>query len=256
MSDVSSETGNKFPTTHPGVAWGPVAAVIVTVLALLGAQLLAGVILVSVYTGSDRSDWFTSTAGQFYFVLISDVLILSSVWGFLRLRRAKLRDLGFGRSPAWNDVGMALLGYVAYFAVFVVLSIVAGIVTPIDLEQRQELGFDNLFIYSDRLVALVSLVILPPIVEETVFRGFLFTGMRKKLKFLWAALITSAMFAALHLLGSSDGLLWIAALDTLVLSLVLCYLRERTGALWAPMMLHGAKNAIAFTILLASVTVL
>ncbi len=256
MSGVSSDKAPTFPPRYPAVAWGPVAGLAVSIVMFVGAQFVAGAILLLIYAGPSREAWLASTAGQFYFVVISDVLIFSGILGFLRTRRAGLKDIGLGRSPAWKDLGLALLGYLVYFGVFIVLSILASALTPINLEQKQELGFDHIFNYGDRIMALLSLVILPPIVEETVFRGFLFTGLRKKLNFVWAALVTSVMFAGLHLLGSSDGLLWIAALDTLVLSLVLCYLRERTGALWAPMALHGIKNAIAFTILLTSVALL
>ena len=62
-----------------------------------------------------------------------------------------------------------------------------------------------------------------------------------------SALATSALFATPHLFESgSGGLLWIAGLDTFVLSLVLCYLRERTGRLWAGVGVHMLKNSIAF----------
>jgi hypothetical protein len=105
-------------------------------------------------------------------------------------------------------------------------------------------------------MAFVSLVLLPPIVEEIVFRGFVFTGLRKKMKFTAATIITSLLFAGPHLLASSEGLLWVAGVDTLVLSFVLCYLRERTGALWAPMAVHGLKNALAFVLLLSGVAAL
>ena len=255
MSAASSEQSTKFPAHGPAVAWGPMAALVVTVVALIGSQLLAGILLVSIYSGGGRQEWLGTTAGQFYFVLLSDALIVSVIWLFLRGRRAQLADLGWSRKPAWLDIGLALLGYLVYFGAFLVLSVVASQVTQINLEQKQELGFDFLGGGADRLMALVSLVILPPIVEETAFRGFLFTGLRKKLSFVWTALITSVIFASLHLLGASDGLLWVAGLDTFVLSLVLCFLREKTGALWAPMTLHALKNAIAFAILLSSTAV-
>jgi len=89
--------------------------------------------------------------------------------------------------------------------------------------------------------------VLPPLVEETVFRGFVFAGLRNKLKFVWAALATSALFASAHLqIGNGQPLLWVAALDTFTLSLVLCYLREKTDSLWPGILLHALKNGIAF----------
>ena len=94
----------------------------------------------------------------------------------------------------------------------------------------------------------ISLVVLPPIVEEILVRGFLYTSLRKYLPRIWAVIIASALFAAAHLPegNSGAGLLWVAAVDTFILSAVLIYLREKTDKLWASMMVHGMKNGIAF----------
>ena len=100
------------------------------------------------------------------------------------------------------------------------------------------------------MLVFISLVLLPPVVEEIVARGFLYTGLRSKLPKIVAALITSALFAAAHLQwGSGAPLLWVAALDTFTLSLVLVYLREKTGGLAASMGVHMLKNGLAFVVL-------
>jgi membrane protease YdiL (CAAX protease family) len=99
-------------------------------------------------------------------------------------------------------------------------------------------------------LTFVSLVILPPITEEILVRGFLYSSLKKALPLIWAALLTSAMFAIAHLPeGGASGPLYIAALDTFVLSLVLIYLREKTGGLWASITLHAIKNGVAFAAL-------
>lgn len=69
---------------------------------------------------------------------------------------------------------------------------------------------------------------------------------KKGLRVLPAAIVTSLIFAVGHLAESSQGPLYVAAIDTFVLSLVLIYLREKTGRLWASIGLHAIKNAIAF----------
>ena len=62
-----------------------------------------------------------------------------------------------------------------------------------------------------------------------------------------AALITSIIFATAHLeFGEGAPLLWVAAIDTFVLSLALVYVRERTGRLWGSMGVHALKNTVAF----------
>jgi membrane protease YdiL (CAAX protease family) len=260
MSDVSSEhvePPRHFPARRPDAAWGPVAALFVTILSFFGAQSLALMTLLAITgIGQLNEEWLTETSGQFYFVLLSDGLILLAVWGFLRHRRAKISQLGLARRPSWLDTGYAILGYLVYFLLFLAIATIAGALTGINLEQEQELGFDAILGSKEKLMALASLVILPPLVEEIVFRGFVFGGLRKKLRFMWATLITSLLFAGPHLLASSEGLLWVAGLDTLALSFVLCYLREKTGALWAPMAVHAIKNTIAFVLLLSGVAAL
>lgn len=78
-------------------------------------------------------------------------------------------------------------------------------------------------------------------------RGFLYSSLKKAMRLIPAALLTSALFAAAHLPeGGAAGPLYVAALDTFVLSLILIYLREKTGSLWASITLHAFKNGVAF----------
>src|SRR5690606_7282850 len=100
------------------------------------------------------------------------------------------------------------------------------------------------------ILVFISLVLLPPFVEEVLARGFLYTGLKTKWPVWAAAVVTSLIFAAAHLeFGSGAPLLWVAAIDTFTLSLVLIYLREKTGKLGASIMLHMLKNGVAFVLL-------
>ncbi len=100
------------------------------------------------------------------------------------------------------------------------------------------------------ILTFISLVILPPLAEEIMVRGFLYSSLKKAMPVAWAVIATSAIFAAAHLPeGGAAGPLYIAALDTFVLSLVLIYLREKTGSLWSSITLHMIKNGVAFVAL-------
>ena len=78
-------------------------------------------------------------------------------------------------------------------------------------------------------------------------RGFLFTGLTQKMNVVLAAIVTSIIFAAAHLQwGSGAPLLWAAAADTFTLSMVLVWLRHKTGSLWPGIGVHFIKNGIAF----------
>lgn len=264
MSNASSSPSSPEPAVRKltvdskrPVSWGPVAAILVGILAFIGAQFLAFIIvgvLAGLFNPSGGDDWLSSSAGQFVIVGLSDIIAVWLLWRFLRGRRNSFWHIGFSRRPVWWDVGRALLGYAAYFVTLLITLVLTSELTSVNTDQCQDVGFHTLVGFWPIGLALLSLVFLQPITEEIVFRGFIFTGLRSKMHFIWAALFTSAAFGALHLLGGKEGegILWVAGIDTFLLSIVLCFLREKTGALWAPIMVHIIKNSIAFSLLLTT----
>lgn len=246
MSGVSgSEKGG-------AVSWGPVSAILVTIATFILSQLFVGILL-GIFFGiidwnQDRiNQWADSTVGQFLIILASSAVTLGVLWWFLRKRKSGFRVLGFSKKPEWKDILRTVVAFLVYFGLLIVATVIAGQVLGINTEQEQEIGFEGAKTGGQGLIfVFMSLVILAPVVEEILFRGFLFGGLRTKLSFPWAVVITSVLFAVPHLFASSTGFLWIAAVDTFVLSLVLCYMREKTGALWVPIGIHAIKNSLAF----------
>jgi uncharacterized protein len=186
----------------------------------------------------------TVFAGVFY------GLIGLLVYGFLQTRRLTLRSIGWLR-PRWRDLGYAVIAIICYLAIAtVVAALVSKFVPGINLEQKQEIGFENANTILQLTLVFVSLVILPPIIEELLTRGLLYTGLRTKLRVRASIFITSLVFAVAHLqLGTGNPPLWTAAIDTFILSIFLCYLREKTGSLWPSIFMHAIKNGMAFVAL-------
>lgn len=247
MSSDSSSTNVPF-TKLP---WGPIAGVLVTAIAFVTAQVLAASVFLAAlailgWSTNHINSWLNGVFGQFIVVTCSEVLALGILWLFLRYRRIGWRLLGFRRKVAWKDLGYAVLGFLAYLLIFIVAVAFTKALLHINVDQKQEVGFQDVVGGFQKLLTFISLVLLPPIAEETLFRGFMFGGFRKSLPFIWASLFTSILFALPHLFESSHGLLWIGGIDTFILSLVLCYLREKTDALWAGIVVHMLKNGIAF----------
>jgi hypothetical protein len=135
------------------------------------------------------------------------------------------------------------VGFLTYLGLVIVEQIL-----PFNTQQKQNLGFQPGIHGGGFIMAFIALVILPPIAEEILFRGFLYGTLRRnRASKLVATITTSLLFAGLHLFGGTgSGLLWSAFVDIFTLSLVLCYLRERTGGIWAGMVVHALKNALAF----------
>jgi len=229
-------------------SWRPLETVAVTITIYLASSLMAAFLLYGflgemIENGSLKED---STLLNFVYLLFFEAITISLVALFLKQRKFKLRSLGL-RPPRLGDFGYAALGFLAYFAVLVVAE---QFMPWVDFEQKQELGFSTTVAGPGLAVIFLSLVIIVPIVEELVMRGFLFAGLRTKLTLIPAALIASLLFGLAHLQpGSGKPLLWAAAVDTFILSLVLVALRVKTKSLIAPIMLHMIKNSIAFTFL-------
>ena len=241
------------PAVSPKVPWSPWVAVLYAVLVYFAAQILASLLIVIYphlkgWSRATADSWLNnSILAQFWYVLFAEALTFGAIWWFVRRRKAGLRVIGW-RPPRWSDPVYTLAGFFVYFAAYMVLLAIATHLFPsLNVNQKQNLGFQNATSDGALVLTFLSLVVLPPLVEETVFRGFVFTGLRNKLKPIGAALITSALFATAHLqVGSGQPLLWVAALDTFTLSLVLCYLRQKTDSLWPGILLHALKNGIAF----------
>lgn len=237
--------------------WGPVAGVLVGLGVFIGSQIGVAIAFALALRGFGPSmglgdDWISeSVIGQFLFILIAEVAAIGGIIWYIKHRGGTLAQIGLNRPTLWHVV-IALAGFGAYFVAYIVVALLASALLPvIDVDQRQDIGFETAVLPPELLLTFVSLAILPPLAEEIVFRGFMFAGLRRAWPFITATLITSVVFAAGHLLGGMSGepLLWIAAIDTFVLSLVLCYLREKSGSLWPSIYVHGIKNSMAFSVL-------
>lgn len=92
-------------------------------------------------------------------------------------------------------------------------------------------------------VAVVFAVVVIPVCEEVVFRGFLQGWLVRELGLGCGILVTSLAFGALH------GVLY--ALPIAALSLVLGWLRWRTDSLVACFVAHGVHNGLTLLLVLA-----
>jgi membrane protease YdiL (CAAX protease family) len=248
------------PASSLVAGWNPGVGVIVAVVIFLGAQLLSGVLL-SYYryprhwTNQQLLNWLNnSISAQFLFVLIAEGLIVLGIYLFVRRYKNGIRTIGL-RRPRWTDPFYGLGALPVYLITYLIaVTLLTYFIPSFNVKEKQQLGFNNVSGTGEMIMTFISLVILPPIAEEILFRGFLYSSLKKNLPKVVAVIGTSALFAIGHLPeGGSAGPLYIAAVDTFILSLFLIYLREKTGGLWASMTLHALKNGIAFVALFFAV---
>lgn len=96
------------------------------------------------------------------------------------------------------------------------------------------------------LPTLFNAVLIAPLVEEILFRGFIYPVLKRYSEPLVALVVTAGIFAAIHLHLP-------ALLPLFVLSCLLTAVYELTGCLWVPILVHAGFNALNIAITISGV---
>lgn len=233
---------------------GTVATVLMTVTLFITPAIIAAIILqVWLLLSGNSQDqaklFLDSTTGQFTFMAVVELLSLCLLWIYMKLTYDTRRSICLVW-PKGNVVWMFAKAAGAYYGLLIVVGVLLPLLTSIDIDQKQEIGFDSSAQGGQLVLVFFGLVVLPPLAEEIIFRGFLYTRFRKYFSVIGAALLVSLLFSIGHLqLGSGNAPLWAAAIDTFILSMILVYMREKTGSILPGIALHALKNGIAFSVL-------
>lgn len=223
--------------------WGASTALTVGVAAYLISQIAVGLALLPfVKSGGDAvTDSFQAPWASLVLTAISSAIMLGVVWVYLRTKKFKLKEFGFSR-PTANGVGLAILAYITYFAVYLVTILLLTTYVPaFNADEAQDVGFVGAQGWQ-LILAFIGLVIIAPISEEIFFRGFLYRGLRRSWPIWLAAIGTSLLFALAH--GQ-----WNVAVDVFLLSLLLIFVYQKTNNLWLCIGMHATKNLLAFMLI-------
>lgn len=160
--------------------------------------------------------------------ILSYVWIL--VWVLMVVGRGGVDLAVMLRWPRLGTYWFVVAGLLVVQFLFSLAAIlVTELVAPWLSESVQGVGEGNL------ILALVGIVVLPPLVEEIVFRGVLVERFTVKWRVGVAVLLSAVFFGILHadplgaaMFGVITGLLYL-----------------RTGSLWPGIIIHAANNLVA-----------
>lgn len=178
------------------------------------------------------------------------IVIILGVPKLVKKRPTTKEDLGVQRYPQLKDVAWLFAGAITYLILTLIVTSFAMVVFPSgDYTEAQEIGFAGLTNNWEFILAFISLVIVAPVAEEVIFRGYMYGKLRKYAPVWLTVLLTSLLFAIAHFQ-------WNVGLDTFALGVVLALLRFATGSIWASILLHMLKNGVAFYLLFVNPPVL
>lgn len=180
-----------------------------------------------------------------YIIMIAVVFIGDRlIYGKKQLLNAEI--LGLKQPPKLRDIGLAVAGMPLYLIITVTLTLIVSMLYA-GFDQDQAQGVSELGGQEPGVAMLIAMFLLiaifVPFVEELLCRGYLFGRMKSIGAPVWAVvLVVSALFGVAH--GQLN-----VAIDTFAISIIMCGTRYITGSIWASVLMHVIKNAVAFILL-------
>lgn len=198
--------------------------------------------------GMSISEW----SGSAYMAMVIATALTAFCLGMLTLvGRARglgqdWRLIGF-RTENWRrDVWIGVAGFFGSLPFVFAALIIALLLTNTVFKhfKTPEQPFDQIATQGGALGAVLVFLaasVVAPIVEETFFRGALYSAFRTKLCVWPSVLLTSAVFAVIHPLPGGF-------LPIFTLACVLALLRERSGSLLPGMVCHCIYNTVVLAV--------
>ena len=165
-------------------------------------------------------------------ILSMTVLILFILWR-MKLRNISFDSLGSLRLKR-NDLFLGTL----FLFLFVVLEEIYMWLLGIEMPK----GFIDFMLSEPLILGLISVIIIAPIAEEFIFRGFLYSQLKITKLGPWGAVtISSLLWTIIHF--QYEPLILIILF---IFGIFLGYIRMAYNSLSLPIALHAINNSFAF----------
>ena len=227
------------------IAWGPREIAQALGIVVAGLIFLTGVAAVVVAAAG-----LTLTDSQVLGVgLVATLFLDLGLFGLAALfsiRRYRLRWSALGFRPlvldrAWVIVATAM----GALAIVIVYGVIVELLDLDKLIPEQSLPGD---IFDNQALVItygILAVVAAPLAEETFFRGFMFSGLVKRLGLFGAALASGLLFSLAH---AEPATLIPFTLVGMLFAAVYAY----TGSLWTNIGAHFIFNVIGFLVMFFS----
>ena len=195
---------------------------------------------------SNKKDFERFALSKPGFAVGSMVLLYALVLLFLYVSLSVLPGLPFWRTLGWRRItrpngGRPRSPWLFFFA-GCGLSL-AVLVTTYKIQPPEDVPIEELFRYKNTAMLFMAMAVLvAPLVEETVFRGYLDPLFAKSFGVANSVIITGILFGLMH--GAQLGWTWSLVLVLIVVGVIFTFVRARTGSVFASFLLHLGYNSV------------
>ena len=253
MDNVVRLKKNTSENSWPKVILNIVIALVWVFSVVIVSQLIVGFLMIWILGESkfEHPVWVAVYSALSYVIALILIIFPPIFIQKKKLKDFRLRSLlGLNGMPTWIDIGILLAGFLIYLVIALGLTKFFELFPWFDAEQAQDTGFSLYISGFDRIIAFITLVVIAPIAEEIIFRGWLYAKLRTRLNkvaskqasIAISILLVSLLFGIVHMQ-------WNVGVNVFAMSVVLCGLREITGTIYSGILLHMVKNGLAFYLL-------
>ena len=194
------------------------------------------------YMGLSDAYWNMFSKSYAYVMFFSYILLAVVYWIVFAARRKSftseigLKRTQFASVPAAFGFGVALQIVVVFIISYISVAIPSIAEEAAETEKVYECMFGN----ASTLSMYLATAVATPVIEEILFRGLIYTRMKKAMPQIAAMLLSAIWFGVAH----SGGIHQIVYAAALGIIMVLLY--EKYQSLWPCIFLHAGFNSTGF----------
>lgn len=237
---------------RPEVSWNYEGLVVSRPYAVPDLLLLAGLGLFFIFAMEPQTTAKAAEGikeGSLVLGMAFNLIVCAGLLVYLhQLRGMNPAELFGVQHLHWRSMGIAIVMFALIILISVNLVSAAAVswlkdVWP-DLQQQDMVkAFQESDGIGFKILVVIAAVFMAPLAEEVMFRGFVYGVLKRYTDAPFAALISSLMFAVIHMHVGSLLPLW-------MLAVLFCLAYEITGCLLVPMLLHAIFNAVSIIAML------
>jgi membrane protease YdiL (CAAX protease family) len=236
--------------------WGWLDLFVLAVLAVAGSILIS-LSLTAVFAafGIKFAQLRASPGESGLFTIVNQLLLSVALLGFLAAHVRRSFGAPFWRTIGWRGFQPSQLPRALRYLGFILggfLLAVAVQVASLSFGSNAKVPMQALF--EDRRTAIALLlmaVFVAPVVEETIFRGYIYPVVARSWGIAPGIFVTGVLFGLFHAPQLWGG--WVQIASIVVVGIVFTFARAVTRTVFASYLLHVSYNfSISFAFLLGS----
>ena len=242
--------------------WGPItgisvllfsfaAIVVVPVIAVVAwilIQTARGAPLPNFGNAEEFKQWVLSPniiLLQVVSTIVAHAITLAVCWAVV----TKLGARPFRQSLGWSWGGRSVWYWLVFSAcILVALQLVGQVLSRFLPEAESPMAQWLKASPQVRIAVAVLATFTAPLVEEVVYRGLLFSALRKHLGMITTVLVVSLVFGGVHVFQNWGA--WVSIVSLMLLSLALTIVRAKTKSILPCVFMHTVNNAVASVLIL------